>query len=46
LFQAAFSQLLRELRVEFDKYGLILSAAVASVQASASISYNIPDLNQ
>jgi hypothetical protein len=32
--------------VEFDKYGLILSAAVASVEASASLSYIVPDLNQ
>jgi chitinase len=45
-FQAAFSQLLKELRGEFDKYGLLLTAAVASVEASASLSYIIPDLNQ
>jgi hypothetical protein len=32
--------------VEFDKYGLILSAAVAAVEASASISYIIPDLEK
>jgi len=44
--KAAFSQLLKELRGEFDKYGLLLTAAVASVEASASLSYIIPDLNQ
>jgi len=32
--------------VEFDRYGLLLTAAVAAVEASASISYNVPDLEK
>jgi hypothetical protein len=32
--------------MEFDKYGFLLSAAVAAVEASASISYIVPDLDQ
>lgn len=41
-----FSKLLEELRREFDKHGFLLSAAVASVEASASLSYHIPDLGR
>lgn len=33
---------LEELRLEFDRQGLILSAAVASVEYSAGVSYDIP----
>ncbi|XP_001663097.2 chitinase-3-like protein 1 [Aedes aegypti] len=33
---------LEEIRHEFDRYGLILSAAVASAEFSASVSYIIP----
>ncbi|XP_055609283.1 chitinase-3-like protein 1 [Uranotaenia lowii] len=39
-----FSLLLAEMREEFDKKGLLLTAAVASTQTSASISYNIPEV--
>lgn len=41
-----FSQLLKELREEFGKYGLILTAAVSSVKDSASVSYDIPTIVQ
>lgn len=34
--------LLKELREEFDKYGLILSAAVAAAEFSMSLSYDVP----
>ncbi|CAH0715008.1 unnamed protein product, partial [Brenthis ino] len=40
------SQLLKELREEFDKHGLLLSAAVASVKSTASLSYDIPVISQ
>nr|QIJ96699.1 chitinase 2b [Glyphodes pyloalis] len=36
-----FTQLLKELREEFDKHDLLLTAAVSSVEASASLSYNV-----
>lgn len=36
-----YVSLLKELRTEFDKHGLILSAAVASAEPSASQSYDI-----
>ncbi|XP_023723097.2 acidic mammalian chitinase [Cryptotermes secundus] len=42
----AFSLLLRELRTEFDKHGYLLSAAVASAAASASLSYDISELGK
>lgn len=41
-----FNQLLKELREEFDKHGLILTAAVSSVKAMASLSYDIPTMSQ
>ncbi|XP_050356717.1 chitinase-3-like protein 1 [Nymphalis io] len=41
-----FTQLLKELREEFNKYGLLLTAAVSSVKASASLSYDIPSIVQ
>lgn len=41
-----FSQLLKELREEFDKHGLLLSAAVSSVKSTASLSYDIPVISQ
>ncbi|CAH2098230.1 unnamed protein product [Euphydryas editha] len=41
-----FTELLKELREEFDKYDLLLSAAVSSVRASASLSYDIPSIVQ
>ena len=40
------SQLLKELREEFDKHNLTLSAAVSSVEAMASLSYNISAISQ
>ncbi|CAH0715007.1 unnamed protein product, partial [Brenthis ino] len=41
-----FSQLLKELREEFEKHGLILTAAVSSVKDAASLSYDIPTIVQ
>ncbi|XP_038217897.1 chitinase-3-like protein 1 [Zerene cesonia] len=41
-----FTKLLKELRTEFDKYGLLLSAAVASTRDTASLSYDIPTIAQ
>ena len=41
-----FSQLLKELRQEFDKHGFLLSAAVSAVKSSASQSYDIPTIVQ
>ncbi|CAH0403339.1 unnamed protein product [Chilo suppressalis] len=41
-----FSQLVKEMREEFDEYGLILTAAVSSVEASASQSYNVSAISQ
>uniref|UniRef100_U5EYE2 chitinase n=1 Tax=Corethrella appendiculata TaxID=1370023 RepID=U5EYE2_9DIPT len=40
--KANFILFLKELRKEFDKSGLLLSAAVASAEFSAEISYDIP----
>ncbi|XP_077295817.1 chitinase-3-like protein 1 [Arctopsyche grandis] len=42
----AFSLLLAEMRKEFDKKQLSLSAAVAAVNASASLSYDIPTISK
>lgn len=42
----AYTQLLKELRTEFDKHGLLLSAAVASAEFSASMSYDIPQIQK
>ncbi|CAH2239669.1 jg12445 [Pararge aegeria aegeria] len=41
-----FSQLLKELREEFDKNGLLLTAAVSSIKKVASQSYDIPVISQ
>lgn len=41
-----FTQLLKELRAEFDKDNLLLSSAVASVKDVASLSYDIPAILQ
>ena len=43
-FQEAYVKLIKELRVEFDKHGFLLTAAVAAGETSASLSYNIPAL--
>lgn len=42
----SYTLLLKELRAEFDKYGLSLSAAVASAQFSAALSYDIPQIQK
>lgn len=39
-----YIELLKEIRIEFDKAGLILSAAVAAAESSASQSYDIPEM--
>ncbi|KAL0810926.1 hypothetical protein ABMA28_010224 [Loxostege sticticalis] len=39
-----FSQLLKELKEEFDKHGLMVTVAVSSAEAMASLSYDIPTL--
>ncbi|CAH2058203.1 unnamed protein product, partial [Iphiclides podalirius] len=41
-----FVLLLGELRQEFDKHGLLLSAAVAAVKDMASLSYDIPGISK
>lgn len=41
-----FVLLLKELRERFDQEGLILSAAVAAPESSASISYDIPQISK
>ncbi|XP_071452321.1 chitinase-3-like protein 1 [Hetaerina americana] len=44
--KAAFSQLIKELRAEFDKYGFSLSAAVPASKTSVDTSYDISALGQ
>ncbi|KAL4713729.1 hypothetical protein ACJJTC_004260 [Scirpophaga incertulas] len=41
-----FTQLLKEFRETFDKYGLILTAAVAAVEEAASQFYDIKGISQ
>lgn len=41
-----FVKLLEELRPEFDKHKLLLTAAVAAVEPSASLSYDIPAISK
>ncbi|XP_034825961.1 chitinase-3-like protein 1 isoform X1 [Maniola hyperantus] len=41
-----FTQLTKELRAEFDKYGLLLTAAVSAVGSVAVLSYDIPAFTQ
>ncbi|XP_065077176.1 acidic mammalian chitinase-like [Ochlerotatus camptorhynchus] len=41
-----FVSLLSDLKVEFSKRGLLLTAAVAAAESSASISYNIPEISK
>lgn len=41
-----FTELLRELREEFNKHGLFLSAAVSAVRDMALLSYNIPAISR
>ncbi|XP_046753665.1 probable chitinase 2 [Diprion similis] len=41
-----FVLLLKELRARFDEHNLILTAAVAAAEVSASLSYNIPSISK
>jgi len=41
-----YISLLKQLRTEFDKHDLILSAAVAAAETSASLSYDIPAMSK
>lgn len=41
-----FVKLLQELRPEFDKHKLLLTAAVAAAEPSASLSYDIPAISK
>ncbi|XP_063372990.1 probable chitinase 2 [Cydia amplana] len=41
-----FSLLLKELREEFDKHGLLITVAVVAVKQSASLSYDIPTISK
>ncbi|XP_062550927.1 acidic mammalian chitinase-like isoform X2 [Armigeres subalbatus] len=41
-----FVLLLADLRAKFSKHGLLLTAAVAASETSASISYNIPEISK
>ncbi|XP_023936024.1 chitinase-3-like protein 1 [Bicyclus anynana] len=41
-----FTTLMKELRAEFDKHGLLLSAAVAAVGSVAVLSYDVPAFTQ
>lgn len=41
-----FTTLMKELRAEFDKYGLLLTVAVAAVASNAALSYDIPAFTQ
>ncbi|XP_077293999.1 chitinase-3-like protein 1 [Arctopsyche grandis] len=42
----SFSNLLKALRTEFDKYGFLLTGAVAAAEMSFSLSYDVPKLAQ
>ena len=42
----SFTLLIKELKEKFDPEGLLLSAAVASVESSASLSYNIREISK
>lgn len=41
-----FSILCREFRTDFDRHGLLLTAAVAASASSVDISYDVPELNK
>ncbi|VVD06029.1 unnamed protein product, partial [Leptidea sinapis] len=41
-----YTKLLKELKSEFVKHGLILTAAVSPTAATAALSYNIPEISQ
>ncbi|GJQ66219.1 hypothetical protein Trydic_g4277 [Trypoxylus dichotomus] len=43
---ANFSKLLAEFRAEFDRYGYLLTAAVAAVGSSVNLSYEVPQLSK
>ncbi|KAF2899378.1 hypothetical protein ILUMI_06797 [Ignelater luminosus] len=46
LDKANFIELVKELRATFDKYGYLLTAAVAAAATSVDISYNVPALSK
>lgn len=41
-----FSTLLKEIRTEFDKYGLSVSAAVGATKEIAELSYDVATISQ
>lgn len=44
--KANYATLIKEFRKEFDKHGLLLTAAVAAASGSVDISYDVPVLSQ
>lgn len=46
LFQANFVTLLKEFRTEFDKYGYLLTAAVAATGSTVDTAYDVPGLSK
>jgi len=44
--QENFVLLIRELRQEFDKYGYLLTAAVAAGEDTMSTAYNVPEISK
>nr|XP_022907361.1 chitinase-3-like protein 1 [Onthophagus taurus] len=44
--KANFALLLQEMRAEFNKYGYLLTAAVAAAAASVDLSYDVPALSK
>lgn len=44
--KSTFSLLLQEMRVEFDKHGLLMTAAVSAGRATIDKGYNIPVMAQ
>lgn len=41
-----FTTLLKEIRAEFDKKGLLLTAAVSAIKAAASQSYDVKGISK
>ncbi|CAH0759609.1 unnamed protein product [Diatraea saccharalis] len=41
-----FSQLLKETKEEFNKYGLLLTAAVSAVEYAVKLSYDVPTISK
>jgi spore germination protein YaaH len=46
LAQENFVLLVRELRQELDKYGYLLTAAVAAGEETMSTAYNVPEISK